>query len=172
MPTFQELYGISGSVVAAVDLVKGLGICGGLKPVAVEGATGAVMTNFAGKIKAALECLHQGDDFVYLHIESPDEAGHQGSLETKIWSIEQIDREVIGPLVDEINTFDHIRILVMPDHPTPLRIRTHSSDPVPYLLFDSKQPNLSGPQKYDEVSAAQGLFIAEGHQLMRHFIKG
>lgn len=172
LPTFQELYGLSGSVVAAVDLVKGLGICAGLEPVTVEGATGAVMTNFAGKIKAALECLHQGDDFVYLHIESPDEAGHQGSLETKIWSIEQIDREVIGPLVDEINTFDHIRILVMPDHPTPLRIRTHSSDPVPYLLFDSKQPNLSGPQKYDEVSAAQGLFIAEGHQLMRHFIKG
>ncbi|HQA07928.1 MAG TPA: cofactor-independent phosphoglycerate mutase [Syntrophomonadaceae bacterium] len=172
LPTFQELYGLSGSVVAAVDLVKGLGICAGLKPVTVEGATGAVVTNFAGKIDAALQCLHHGDDFVYVHIESPDEAGHQGNLETKIWSIEQIDQQVIGPLCEDLASFEHIRVLVMPDHPTPLRIRTHSSDPVPYLLFDSKHPSQSGPQKYDEVAARQGIFIAEGHQLMRYFIKG
>jgi 2,3-bisphosphoglycerate-independent phosphoglycerate mutase len=102
MPTFQELYGISGSVVAAVDLVKGLGICGGLKPVTVEGATGAVMTNFAGKIKAAINCLHQGDDFVYLHIESPDEAGHQGNLATKIWSIEEWNNNTVREKVFSI----------------------------------------------------------------------
>jgi len=172
MPTFQELYGLSGSVVAAVDLVKGLGICAGLKPVTVEGATGAVVTNFAGKIEAALQCLRQGDDFVYVHIESPDEAGHQGNLDTKIWSIEQVDQHIIGPLWDNLASFEHIRVLVMPDHPTPVRIRTHSTDPVPYLLFDSKNPNPAGPQKYDEVSARQGLFINEGHQLMRYFIKG
>ncbi len=172
MPTFQELYGISGSVVAAVDLVKGLGICGGLKPVAVEGATGAVMTNFAGKIKAALKCLHQGDDFVYLHIESPDEAGHQGNLSTKIWSIEQIDSQVLGPLMEELNKFDHIRVLVMPDHPTPLRTRTHSAKPVPYMLYDSNRPCPTGPKAYDELSAARGLFIAEGHLLMKYFIQG
>lgn len=172
LPTFQELYGLSGSVVAAVDLVKGLGICAGLKPVTVQGATGAVVTNFAGKIEAALQCLRQGDDFVYVHIESPDEAGHQGNLETKIWSIEQVDQQVIGPLLENLASFEHIRVLVMPDHPTPIRIRTHSSDPVPYLLFDSKQPNLSGPQTYDEVSAREGLFINEGHHLMRYFIKG
>ena len=172
LPTFQELYGLSGSVVAAVDLVKGLGICAGLKPVTVPGATGAVVTNFAGKIEAALQCLRQGDDFVYVHIESPDEAGHQGNLDTKIWSIEQIDQQMIGPLCENLAGFEHIRVLVMPDHPTPIRIRTHSSDPVPFLLFDSQQPNPSGPQKYDEASARRGLFIAEGHQLMRHFIKG
>ena len=172
MPTFQELYGISGSVVAAVDLVKGLGICGGLKPVAVEGATGAVMTNFAGKIKAALKCLHQGDDFVYLHIESPDEAGHQGNLSTKIWSIEQIDSQVLGPLMEELNKFDHIRVLVMPDHPTPLRTRTHSAKPVPYMLYDSKDPCQVGPKVYDEISAARGLFISDGHLLMKYFIQG
>lgn len=172
MPTFQELYGLSGSVVAAVDLVKGLGICAGLKPVTVPGATGAVVTNFAGKIEAALQCLNQGDDFVYVHIESPDEAGHQGNLDTKIWSIEQVDQLVIGPLLENLAGFEEIRVLVMPDHPTPVRIRTHSSDPVPYLLFDSKQPNPAGPSKYDEVSARQGLFINEGHQLMKYFIKG
>lgn len=172
LPTFKELFDLSGSVVAAVDLVKGLGICSGLKPVTVEGATGAVITNFAGKVKAALECLHQGDDFVYLHIESPDEAGHQGSLETKIWSIEQIDREVIAPLIDEINAFDHIRVLVMPDHPTPIRIRTHSAEPVPYMLYDSKHPCQAGPKIYDEASAVNGLYIAEGHQLMKYFIQG
>lgn len=108
LPTFQELYGLSGSVVAAVDLVKGLGICAGLKPVTVPGATGAVVTNFAGKIEAALQCLRQGDDFVYVHIESPDEAGHQGNLDTKIWSIEQIDQQMIGPFVKTwlvLNTF-------------------------------------------------------------------
>ena len=163
---------MSGSVVAAVDLVKGLGICAGLKPVTVEGATGAVVTNFAGKIKAALQCLHQGDDFVYLHIESPDEAGHQGNLETKIWSIEQIDQEVISVLLDGLAGFEHIRVLVMPDHPTPLRIRTHSSEPVPYLLYDSQNPCSEGSQKYDESTAAKGLYIAHGHQLMPYFIRG
>jgi len=172
LPTFKELYGLSGSVVAAVDLVKGLGICAGLKPVTVEGATGAVVTNFAGKIKAALQCLHQGDDFVYLHIESPDEAGHQGNLETKIWSIEQIDQEVISVLLDGLADFEHIRVLVMPDHPTPLRIRTHSSEPVPYLLYDSQNPCSEGSQKYDESTAAKGLYIAHGHQLMPYFIRG
>ncbi len=172
LPTFEELYGLSGSVVAAVDLVKGLGICAGLKPITVEGATGAVVTNFAGKIKAALQCLHQGDDFVYLHIESPDEAGHQGNLETKIWSIEQIDQQVIAPLLDELADFEHIRVLVMPDHPTPLRIRTHSSEPVPYLLYDSHNPCQEGPNKFDEAAAAQGLYIAHGHQLMPYFIRG
>lgn len=172
LPTFEELYGLSGSVVAAVDLVKGLGICAGLKPITVEGATGAVVTNFAGKIKAALQCLHQGDDFVYLHIESPDEAGHQGNLETKIWSIEKIDQEVISPLLDELADFEHIRVLIMPDHPTPLRIRTHSSEPVPYLLYDSQNPFQDGPKKYDEAAAAQGLYIAHGHQLMPYFIRG
>ncbi len=172
LPTFNELYGLSGSVVAAVDLVKGLGICAGLKPVTVEGATGAVVTNFAGKIKAALQCLHQGDDFVYLHIESPDEAGHQGNLETKIWSIEQIDQLVISPLLDQLADFEHIRVLVMPDHPTPLRIRTHSGEPVPYLLYDSQNPCPEEPQKYDEAAAAQGLYIAHGHQLMPYFIRG
>lgn len=172
LPTFQELYGLSGSVVAAVDLVKGLGICAGLKPISVPGATGAVVTNFSGKINAALDALQQGDDLVYVHIESPDEAGHQGNLESKIWSIEQIDQLVIGPILDKISDFDHIRILVMPDHPTPLTIRTHSSEPVPYLLYDSKQPCENGPGRYDESAASHGLFIEKGHQLMPFFIKG
>ncbi|HQA50439.1 MAG TPA: phosphoglycerate mutase, partial [Syntrophomonadaceae bacterium] len=105
-------------------------------------------------------------------IESPDEAGHQGNLATKIWSIEQIDREVLGPLMEELNKFDHIRVLVMPDHPTPLRIRTHSAEPVPYMLYDSNRPCPTGPKAYDELSAARGLFIAEGHLLMKYFIQG
>lgn len=171
LPTFQEKYGLSGAVVAAVDLVKGLGICAGLDPIRVEGATGAIATNFAGKTEAALKALKTGYDYVYLHIESPDEAGHQGSVDRKIWSIEQIDQQVIGMVWDELQAFDDICILVMPDHPTPIRTRTHSREPVPYLLYDSRDPNSQGWDRFDESTARRGLFINEGHLLMDYLLR-
>lgn len=170
--SFQDKYGLKGSVVCAVDLVKGLGLCAGLTPVAVEGATGGIVTNFAGKARAALDELQHGQDFVYLHIESPDEAGHQGELDKKIWAIEQIDKEVMGLLLAELDKFDDLRVLVMPDHPTPLAVRTHTSDPVPFLLFDKNHAVNSGAAAFNEESAAAGRFFDDGPQLMDHFITG
>jgi len=171
--SFQDKYQLQGSVVSAVDLVKGLGICAGLTPVKVNGATGGIITNFAGKARAALDELKKGQDFVYLHIESPDEAGHQGELEKKIWAIEQIDREVLGLVLAELNDFEDLRVLVLPDHPTPIAVRTHTSDPVPFMLYDKNNPVKSPVAVYDEDTAAStGMFIENGHELMDHFISG
>jgi 2,3-bisphosphoglycerate-independent phosphoglycerate mutase len=169
---FQDKYQLQGSVVAAVDLVKGLGICAGLTPIKVSGATGGIITDFAAKARAALDELKRGQDFVYLHIESPDEAGHQGSVDKKIWSIEQIDKEVIGLVLAELGEFEDIRVLIMPDHPTPLSIRTHTSDPVPFMLFDKNKPVHSGLNSFDEDTAQAGRFIEKGYELMDYFILG
>lgn len=169
---FQDKYHIQGSVVSAVDLVKGLGICAGLTPIKVSGATGGIVTDFAAKARAALDELKRGQDFVYLHIESPDEAGHQGSVEKKIWSIEQIDQAVIGLVLAELDDFADIRILILPDHPTPVAVRTHTSDPVPFMLYDKNQSVDSGLTSFDEDSAQGGRFIENGHELMDYFILG
>lgn len=172
LSSFKDKYGLKGSVVCAVDLVKGLGLCAGLTPVKVEGATGGIVTNFAGKARAALDELQRGQDFVYLHIESPDEAGHQGELEKKIWAIEQIDKEVIGLLLSELDKLEDLRVLVMPDHPTPLTVRTHTSDPVPFLLFDKNNPAASAGASFDEDTALSGRFFDSGPELMDYFIAG
>jgi 2,3-bisphosphoglycerate-independent phosphoglycerate mutase len=170
--SFQDKYQLQGSVVSAVDLVKGLGLCAGLTPVKVEGATGGIVTNFAGKARAALDELKRGQDFVYLHIESPDEAGHQGDLEKKIWAIEQIDQQVIGPVISELQDFEDIRVLILPDHPTPLSVRTHTSDPVPFMIYDKNNPVKSAVTVYNEDTALSGRFIDNGHELMDYFIQG
>ncbi|MEQ8201377.1 MAG: cofactor-independent phosphoglycerate mutase [Syntrophomonadaceae bacterium] len=172
LDSFRDKYGIRGSVVSAVDLVKGLGICAGLKPVTVAGATGAIITNFAGKAEAALNELKQGQDFVYLHIESPDEAGHQGELEKKIWAIEQVDKEVVGRVIAALDQFDDIRIMIAPDHPTPIAVRTHTSEPVPFLIYDKNHTYPSPLTVFDEESALLGRFYESGPQLMERFIKG
>lgn len=172
LSSFADKYNLKGSVVAAVDLVKGLGICAGLKPVLVEGATGGVRTNFAGKARAALDELKNGQDFVYLHIESPDEAGHQGVLKTKLWAIEQVDREVIGLIISELQNFEELRIMLLPDHPTPISLKTHTSDAVPYMIYDKNNPVTDSTGSYNEESAAGGRFFAQGSELMDFFIKG
>ena len=172
MDSFASKYGLQGSVVCAVDLVKGLGICAGLTPVQVEGATGAIKTNFAGKARAALDELKRGQDFVYLHIESPDEAGHQGDMEAKIWAIEQIDQHVLGLILNEIDDFDDLRLLIMPDHPTPITIKTHSSDPVPFMLYDKNHPRTSSARQFNEITAGEGIFFEDGYKLMDYFING
>lgn len=166
LDSFKDKYELKASVVAAVDLVRGIGICAGMTPVTVEGATGSIKTNFAGKARAALDELKRGQDLVYLHIESPDEAGHQGEMQTKIWSIEQIDQKVIGLILQELDDFDDIRIMISPDHPTPLSTRTHSSDPVPFMLFDKKHPVTNSTGIYDEEASKQGIFIEQGSKLM------
>ncbi len=170
LPTFKDKYNINGSVVAAVDLVKGIGISAGLKPISVKGATGGIETNFQGKAQAALDELKNGQDFVYLHIESPDEAGHQGNLAKKIWAIEQVDKEVVSLVISQLDEFDDIRILLLPDHPTPLSVRTHTSDPVPFMLFDKNNLVDNELVYYNEETGNKGLFIDSGTKLMDTFI--
>ncbi|SHH25572.1 phosphoglycerate mutase [Thermosyntropha lipolytica DSM 11003] len=172
LTSFYQKYGLKGSVVAAVDLVKGLGIAAGLHPVEVKGATGSIETNFRGKAEAAIKELKNGQDFVYLHIEAPDEASHQGSLEKKIWAIEQIDKEVIGLVRSVLDYFDDIRIMIMPDHPTPLSLKTHTSAPVPFMIYDKNNPCYESPGIYNEKYAQEGLFFDSGHKLMDFFILG
>ena len=166
---FQQKFGIKGAVISAVDLVKGLGICAGMDSIDVEGATGNYDTNFAGKAQAALQAL-ETHDFVYVHMEAPDECGHHFDLQHKVESIESIDREVVGPIYEALmKKGEDFSILIMPDHPTPLNIGTHTSDPVPYAIFRSsghKGCNLP----YDEESAKGGAFVEQGHKLMDYFI--
>ena len=176
-PAFKDQYGLNGSVVCAVDLIKGLGIGAGLKAVAVPGATGGTVTNMLGKAQAALEQLKQGQDFVYLHIEAPDEAGHRGELDTKIKAIEEIDAKVVGVILQgleesrELPGMEDYCLLILPDHPTPISTRTHASDAVPFLIYRRSQPQENGAVRYNEDSAQlSGLRFEAGHQLMEYFI--
>ncbi|MHB8158236.1 MAG: cofactor-independent phosphoglycerate mutase [Desulfocucumaceae bacterium] len=168
---FKQKYGISGAVISAVDLIKGIGICAGMDVVEVEGATGNIHTNFTGKAAAALEAFRRGAELVYLHIEAPDEAGHQGSMETKVRAIEEIDSKVLGPLIEKMKEFGRFKIMVLPDHPTPLSVMTHTSDPVPYVIYDSGELMRDTGLTYCEEAAAGGTFVHRGHDLMDFFIK-
>lgn len=172
---FTEKYGLKGSVVSAVDLTKGLGISAGLRVINVPGATGNIHTNFHGKAQAVLDAFAEGDDFVYLHIEAPDEAGHQGDLKTKIQAIERIDAEVLGLILNELPKISKdYRILLLPDHPTPITLKTHVADPVPFVIYQSTDNNpRQTPAIFDEEAATTtGIFLEEGHRLMDRFIKG
>ncbi|MBN2711013.1 MAG: cofactor-independent phosphoglycerate mutase [Planctomycetes bacterium] len=140
---FSELYGIKGGLISAVDLLKGIAVLAGLEVIDVPGATGYYDTNYKGKGEAALECLSRSD-FVAIHVEAPDEAGHNGDLENKIKALENIDRHILGPLLEEADRSGDIRILCLPDHPTPIEIRTHSSDPVPFALWGPGLEKSSG----------------------------
>ncbi len=171
---FTEKYSLTGSVISAVDLAKGLGIAAGLKVINVPGATGNIHTNFQGKARAVLEAFKAGDDFVYLHIEAPDEAGHQGDLSTKIKAIERIDAEVLEMILAELQeiTVD-FKIMLLPDHPTPIALKTHVDDPVPFVIYQAGKNNVNGSTAvFDEVTAAgTGIKVEEGYRLMDHFIK-
>lgn len=171
LPSFQETYGKKGSVISAVDLVKGIGISAGLRSVHVEGATGNIDTNFVGKAEAALEELKSGQDFVYIHIEAPDECGHRREIENKVKSIELIDRQVLGTLLEGLEQYEDYRIMILPDHPTPLALRTHTSDPVPYIIYQKGDAGATSAMGYDEFQAGDtGIFISEGHTLMQRFL--
>ncbi len=173
IPLFSDKYNISGAVVSAVDLIKGIGICAGLKPIEVEGATGNIHTNFAGKARAALQELEAGTDFVYVHVEAPDECGHRYEIENKVKSIELIDKHVVGIVLEGLEKYEDYSILVLPDHPTPLSLRTHTSESVPYLLYRKSLRIASGVEGYDEFQAAgTGIYVDEGHKLMDRFLLG
>lgn len=169
LANFEQKFGKKGAVISAVDLVKGIGILAGMKIIDVPGATGNYDTNFAGKAQAALNELSQGTDFVYIHMEAPDECGHQGDVAHKIYSIEQISETVVKRLLEGLKeSGETFRILICPDHPTPISVRTHVSDPVPYLLYSSDEKNSSGVCSYDELSAKNtDIFVGQGWNLMK-----
>ncbi len=171
LPDFTEKWGISGTVISAVDLIKGIGLCAGMKSVDVEGATGNVHTNYDGKAQAAIRAFADGADFVYVHVEGPDECGHRAEMDNKVLSIELIDQKILAPVYAYLKECgEDFKIMVLPDHPTPLRIRTHSSDPVPFLIYDSTV-DTEGVASFSEASAATtGLYIPNGYTLLEHMI--
>jgi 2,3-bisphosphoglycerate-independent phosphoglycerate mutase len=171
MPTLTERFHLTGSVISAVDLVKGLGIYAGLSVVQVPGATGYLDTNYIGKAEAALKVLKK-HDFVFVHVEAPDEAGHNGDRAGKIQAIEDFDAKVIGTLLKGLEGRKDFRMLVMPDHPTPLEARTHVDEPVPFVLYQP-EGETNGAAAYDEAQArATGRHLEEGWRLMDYLIKG
>ena len=171
LQNFTERYGVKGAMISAVDLLKGIGKLAGMEVIEVEGATGNYDTDFSGKAEAALAALKNGADFVYIHIEAPDECGHHGDVEHKIYSIEQIDEKVVRRVVEGLREFgEPFSVMVLPDHPTPIKTMTHCSDPVPYLIYRSNEPVI-GTAKYDEAhAAASGKFVQSGVDLMKRFL--
>ncbi len=174
LPSFETKYGLRGAVISAVDLIMGLGKCAGLKPLPVQGATGDNHTNFEGKARTALQALEQGYDFVFIHLEAPDEYGHRNAPAEKVRAIELIDRLVVKTVragLDRIG--ESYTLMVLPDHATPLSVRTHTSDPVPFVIYRNDAPAPADPGRtFDEAGAARsGLLVEEGYRLMDLFLE-
>jgi 2,3-bisphosphoglycerate-independent phosphoglycerate mutase len=170
MPLFKDMYGVSGSIISAVDLLKGIGKYAGLNIIDVPGATGYLDTNFSGKAQYALESLKECD-FVLVHVEAPDEAGHMGNIEAKIKAISDFDEKVVGGMLNELGGFGDYKIMVLPDHPTPISIRTHTREPVPFAVYSSTQ-SADYVDRFDEFAPKDGIFgLVEGHRLMNLLIK-
>lgn len=172
LPNLNKKYGVDGCVISAVDLIKGIGYFAGIEGINVEGATGNIHTNFEGKAKAAIEAYKSGKDFIYLHLEGTDECSHQGSLENKIKCAEYIDQRCVKPVIEYLRTAgERFRVLVVPDHRTPISIRTHSSDPVPYLIYDSEnETDVDTRKQFNEKSAYEsGIHFEDGYKLTDYF---
>lgn len=167
MITLKERFGLEGYVISAVHLLKGIGILAGLEALEVPGATGYFDTNYDGKAQYALRGLKE-KDFVYLHVEAPDEAGHMGDLRLKIEAIETFDEKIVGAILKGMKDFERYKVLVLPDHPTPLSVRTHTADPVPYVIYSNdKGSKHSNVESFDEFSAGKsGIFIEKGFELI------
>ena len=171
LDSFESKFGKKGSMISAVDLLKGIAICADMNSVDVDGATGYIDTNFEGKCKAAIEEFKNGADFVYIHVEAPDECGHRGEAENKIKAIELIDKNILAPVVEFLKSYDDFAVLVCPDHPTPLSIRTHTSNPVPYLIYNSKEEIDSNVKSFNEKEAnSTGNYIEKGFTMMEYFL--
>lgn len=173
LQNFREKTGLNGTMISAVDLLKGIAVGAGMQVVQVEGATGSLDTNYVGKAQAAIDALLKNNqDFVYIHVEAPDEMGHQGNLHHKVQSIEQIDKNVIAVIKKALDeSKEPYRILVLPDHPTPICMRTHTSDPVPYVLYDSTKVEEENTVFTEKTAEATGIFWDEGYRLMDLLIK-
>jgi 2,3-bisphosphoglycerate-independent phosphoglycerate mutase len=179
-PTISPIaakYGVKGAVISAVDLIKGIGICAGLEPIKVEGATGTITTNFKGKGEAAIAAYEAGMDLAYIHVEAPDECSHQGNRAEKIESLERIDADIVGPIVSYLEkhreeTGEAYRILIVPDHRTPVVIRTHTDEPVPYVIYDSTEAadrTADSSRAFTEPSGRTGKALHSGKELADTF---
>lgn len=172
LPSFKEKTGLEGSVVCAVDLIKGIGKCAGLDTPFVPGATGGCVTDYSAKARAAIEELEKGRDFVYIHVEAPDECGHKGDLNAKIAAIENIDEKILGYIMRVLKRKgEDYKIMVLPDHPTPIATRSHAPDAVPFIIYTSGSEKLSKAKCYSEAEAAKtGIYIDKGYELMKFFL--
>lgn len=166
---FEALYGIKGGMVSAVDLLKGIANCAGMEVAEVPGATGYIDTDFEGKAKAALDLLER-NDLVYVHFEAPDECGHRNEPENKVKAIEMIDSRVLPILEAGLEQYEDYKILLLPDHPTPIVTRTHASDPVPYLLYQKSAPKAGVDTINEETAKATGIYMENGPAMMPHFL--
>ena len=170
---FEERWGLKGSVISAVDLLKGIAICAGMKSIDVAGANGNHDTNYEGKTDAAFNALtKEGADFMYLHLEGPDECGHRGEADNKKYAVEMIDKKVIGELRKRLeNEGIEYKMMILPDHPTPVKLKTHVSDPVPYIIYSSSEKGNGCGFTYSEKNAEKaGKYIGSGEELMKHFL--
>lgn len=171
MDSFQEKFGVKGAVISAVDLIKGIGILTGMKSIEVEGVTGNIDTNFEGKAQACIDALNSGDEFVYVHMEAPDECGHRFEADNKKLAIELIDEKVIGPVCRYLEeTGEEFSILVLPDHPTPVSTGTHARDPVPFFAYCSSKET-KGDLYSEDTAKKTGLYLDKGYELMEKFLQ-
>ncbi|MBR2613550.1 MAG: 2,3-bisphosphoglycerate-independent phosphoglycerate mutase [Clostridia bacterium] len=172
LPSFKEKWGLDATVISAVDLIKGIGICAGMTSVDVEGATGNVHTNYDGKAAAAIKAFKDGADYVYVHVEGPDECGHRAETDNKVLSIELIDKKILSPVYEYLlGTGEDFKIMVLPDHPTPVRLRTHTITPVPFFIYSSADEK-QGVERFDEENAEKtGVYIPDGYTLMDILVK-
>ena len=173
LSNFAEKTGLKGAMISAVDLLKGIAVGTGMQVIEVEGATGSLHTNYEGKASAAVKALlEDGQDFVYVHVEAPDEMGHQGILTDKVQAIEYLDSRVIAPIKAAMDASgEEYRLLVLPDHPTPIRIRTHSSEPIPYIMYDSRRQARRIARYNEAEAAATGAYWSDGYMLMEQFLQ-
>ncbi|MBO4212796.1 MAG: cofactor-independent phosphoglycerate mutase [Clostridia bacterium] len=167
LPSFSDKWHLKAAVISAVDLIKGIGICAGMQTFNVEGATGNVNTNYKGKANAAINAFKEGYEYVYVHVEAPDECGHRAETDNKVLSVEKIDGEILKPVYEYLkSTGEAFKIMILPDHPTPVRLRTHTIDPVPFMIYSSEK-KYDGVDKFsEETAAAKNNYHSNGFKLM------
>ncbi len=172
LPSFKGKWGLDAAVISAVDLIKGIGLCAGMDSIDVEGATGNVHTNYTGKANAAIDAFKRGAELVYVHVEGPDECGHRAEIDNKVKSIELIDEKILAPVYDYLkNCGEAFKIMVLPDHPTPICKRTHTMDAVPFFIFSS-ECDKEGTKTFDEFTARDaGYYIPNGYTLMEMLVE-
>lgn len=172
LPSFYDTFGKKGAIISAVDLLKGIAKCADMEAPEVDGATGYIDTNFEGKAKAAVEALKNGCDFAYIHLEAPDECGHRNEPENKVKAIEMIDSRVLPIVLDGLSKIgEDYKIMVLPDHPTPIVTQTHASDPVPYVIYHKNNEKSGVPTVNEETAKATSVFLENGPDIMKKFLE-